>query len=513
MEDTPIADQPRVRPQARLGAHEGRLTGDYAEEAVAYFYKHRVDKQRHLFQPVMTYNRAHVVMLEEQGILDRPRAAELMKALREVEALGVDAIDFDYKLEGIYPNTEALVIDKIGYFVGGMLYLGRARGDAQRVPHHMVSRAMMLDVFDQLLEISRSALTLASANLETLMPCYTHLQHGQAMTFGFYMASVAEALEVERGRIVDLYGRLNMSPAEIGIGTTTSFPMNRQRVAALLGFDGVIDNALYAHRNVAHDIETMFTAAMVALALYRMCEDFLIWCSSDVGFMELDDSHSATSFMMAQKKNPIALHNMETSLFVAHSALLSLYEIGMRNTAEISVWAARGVSTCYESLESVLAATRLIRTMLPGISLHKDRMREAVGKHFAQATDLADTLVREGGISFREAHRVVGVLVRRCVERSIEPDSIDTDMLTAAAEEAIGKHVALSGESLRCALDPLEAVRTRRVFGGVSPSEVESAIGRKRAAIDEHARWLAERRASLEAADRELNAACDRLVA
>src|SRR3954464_10025021 len=136
----------RSRPEARLGAHEGRLTGDYASDEVEYFYKPLVERMRHLFRPVMQYNLAHVVMLTEQGILDRERARTLLATLREVLGAGVDAIEMDPKLQSLYPNLEALVIDRCGYNVGGMLYLGRSRGDAQNQPFRMSQRQWLLDI-------------------------------------------------------------------------------------------------------------------------------------------------------------------------------------------------------------------------------------------------------------------------------------------------------------------------------------------------------------------------------
>ena len=139
----------KVRPSARLGAHEGRLKGDYAEEHVNYFYKPLVEKTKYLFRPVMRYNKAHIVMLTERGVVDQERSKKILTALAEIEDLGVESIELDPKLQGMYPNIEALIIDKVGYNVGGMLYLGRTRGDAQKVPERMAHREALLDIMEE----------------------------------------------------------------------------------------------------------------------------------------------------------------------------------------------------------------------------------------------------------------------------------------------------------------------------------------------------------------------------
>ena len=168
-----------------LGTHEGRIKRPYAPEHVEYFYKPLVEQTKYLFPTILQYNRAHIGMLFEKGIIDKARAAAIMKAHDEVEALGVDGVQFNPLLMGAYPNIESIIIDKTGYNVGGMLYLGRSRNDAQKVPERLAHRKALVRVMNEVIGIRKATMETAAKYVETLMPKLHHLQHSQAMTFGF----------------------------------------------------------------------------------------------------------------------------------------------------------------------------------------------------------------------------------------------------------------------------------------------------------------------------------------
>ena len=508
MDNTPQ----KVRPSARLGAHEGRLKGDYAQEQVDYFYKPLVEKMKYLFHPVMTYNKAHIVMLTERGIVDQQRAKQILTALAEIEDLGVESIEMDPKLQGIYPNIEALLIDKVGYNVGGMLYIGRTRGDAQKVPERMAHREALLGIMDEVVGLRRAALELAAKHVDTIMPSYTHLQHAQPMTFGFYMLSFIDAMEADFERLMDGYKRVNMSSAEIGAGMTTSFPVSRERVAELLGYEGIIENGLYCHRSLDRELEILAALSILMLDIYRLCEDFHIWCASDINFMELDDQFSATSFMMAQKKNPVGLAHPELVAITTHQTFNTFHDFSKRNTSEVSLKGSQSYAFRHEATEHITGALKAMRGIISTVILHKEVMQQSVGRLFSQGTDLSDALVRETGLSFREAHRVVGILVRKAVDQGKDPNLVTTAMLIEAAQEALGKTIHFKEESLRKVLDPTEGIRAKKIFGGTAPEIVREAIGRKGRTVDEHERWIEAKRELLRTADQKLAGACAAIV-
>jgi argininosuccinate lyase len=502
----------KVRPTARLGAHEGRLKGDYAREQVEYFYAPLVEKMKYLFHPVMKYNKAHVVMLTEKEIVDRERARKILIALKEIEDLGVEGIDFDPRLQGIYPNVEALLIDKVGFNVGGMLYIGRTRGDAQKVPERMAHRATLLDLMDEVNAVRRAALGLAADNVETMMPSYTHLQHAQPMTFGFYMLSFIDAMEADFERLMDGYKRINMSSAEIGAGMTTSFPVSRERVAELLGYEGIIENGLYCHRSLDRELEILAALSILTVDIYRLCEDFHVWCASDINFMELDDEFSATSFMMAQKKNPVGLAHPELVAITTHQTFNTFHDFSKRNTSEVSLKGSQSYAFRHEAMMDIIGALRSMKGIISTVILHKDVMQQSVGRLFSQGTDLTDALVRESGLSFREGHRVVGVLVRTALEQGKNPNHVTTEMLKQAAKDALGKAIEFKEESLKKVLDPMEGIRSKKILGGTAPDIVKEAIERKGRTVDEQEHWIKAKRDALAAADQKLLRASEAIL-
>jgi argininosuccinate lyase len=502
----------KVRPTARLGAHEGRLKGDYARDQVEYFYAPLVEKMKYLFHPVMKYNQAHVVMLTEREIVDRERAKKILAALREIDDLGVESIDLDPKLQGIYPNVEALLIDKVGYNVGGMLYIGRTRGDAQKVPERMAHRAALLDLMDEVIGVRRAALDLAAPHTETIMPSYTHLQHAQPMTFGFYMLSFIDAMEADFERLMDGYKRVNMSSAEIGAGMTTSFPVSRERVAELLGYEGIIENGLYCHRSLDRELEILAALSILTVDIYRLCEDFHVWCASDINFMELDDEYSATSFMMAQKKNPVGLALPELVAITTHQTFNTFHDFSKRNTSEVSLKGSQSYAFRHEAMQQIIGALKAMKGIISTVILHKDVMEQSVGRLFSQGTDLNDALVRESGLSFREGHRVVGILVRTALEQGKNPNHVTVEMVKRAAKEALGKDIEFKEESLKKVLNPMEGIRAKQILGGTAPEIVKEAVDRKRRTVDEHERWIQAKRAALAAADQKLERACEQIL-
>ncbi len=503
----------KIKGAAGLGTHEGRIKNPYAPEHVEYYYKPLVEQTKYLFDPILQYNRAHIVMLHDEGIIDQERAAAVLTAHDELEALGVDGVEFDPQLMGAYPNIESIIIDMTGYNAGGMLYLGRSRNDAQKVPERLAHRAIMLDILDEVNAVRRATLQTAAEHLETLMPNYTHLQHSQAMTFGYYLMWFVDAMEANFERLMGGYKRLNMSPAELGVGMGSGFAVSRERVAELLGYEGIIENALYAHRSLDREIECLGILSMTMLDVYRLCEDFHIWCSSDVDFLELDDAYSGTSFSMAQKKNPNGLAQMELAALMSHQTYNLLHDFAKRNTSEVILPGNQAGRFREEVMQTARGALMVAKGVISTIQVHKEPMAAQATASFSQGADLSDVLVRECGLSFREAYRVVAALVRAAYEQGKKPSEVTVDMLADAAIAALGKKVSLSAELFREAMDPMESIRAKKVIGSVAPDTVRDAIARKTDAVIRDEAWLLERRNTVIEADKLLAQACRDIIA
>jgi argininosuccinate lyase len=308
-------------------------------------------------------------------------------------------------------------------------------------------------------------------------------------------------MEANFERLMGAYKRLNMSTAELGAGMTSTFPIDRHRVAELLGFEGVVENALYAHRSLDREIETLAMMSITMLDVYRLAEDFHIWCSSDIDFMELDDAYSGTSFMMPQKKNPNGMAQLELAAILTHQALNLLHDFSKRNTSEVILPGNQAGRYREEVMQTAVGGLMAVKEIIPTVVLHKEPMAAQATASFSQGADLSDALVQECGLSFRESYRVVAALVRAAYdagnsyETRMKPQDVTVKMLDEAAVAAIGKPVNLSAESLRKAMDPMECVRMKTVFGGCAPETVLESIKRKTATVDKDEAWLNERKA------------------
>jgi argininosuccinate lyase len=498
----------KVAPAAKMGTREGRLSQDAADDHIQEFYVPVVEGTVDLFDWVIKYNKAHVVMLAEQKIIDIDRAAAVIKASCELEALGKDNVRLNPRLLGIYPNVEALTIDRVGINAGGVLYTGRSRNDAQRVPDRLANRDLVLQCMDEVVKIRQVTLDLAERHSRTLMLNTATLQHSQPTTFGFYLLWFVDAMEADFERLMDAWKRLNMSSAEIGVGMTTSFPVSRLRVAELLGFEGIIENALYAHRSIDREIEVMSVMSMLLLDIYRLFEDVLFWCASDVDFVEIDGRYCSTSFMMPQKKNPMGLLHPQMVAMIVHQHCNLLYDFARRTTSDVMFHGTQVMPIRHAAMKKIPGALRATANIIAGIKPHPEKMRANIGGAFAQATDLSDALVRECGLSYREAYLVVGRLIRITEGQGKTSLDVTLDLVDQAAEEVLGRKLNLSHQALSEAMDPLMGISAKRVVGGVSPETVAEAIARKRQIVSSHKDWLDSKRAFLKAADDKLASAC-----
>jgi argininosuccinate lyase len=496
-----------------LGSHDSRLKKPPAPEVVEGFYSRWLEGTRPFFDKLIEYNEAHVVELHAAKVVSRDDARQILQALRWMRSQGVESFTFDPALEDLAPNLEGIVVSRLGEAVGGRLLTGRARGEVTNVGMRLLLRERFLELMEALNGLRQEVLTLARQHVETVMPSYTHAQHAQPTTLGHYLACIAEALETDFSRLTDCYGRLNASFAESGIGQGTAYPIDRHRVASLLGFDGLVENTRYALLCWDRAIEALAQVAICAVNINRFSDDLFYWCTYEFGMVELADEYSATSYIMPQKKNPYVLEELSVipgraiAAFAQDAFRWNRVSFGMAtHIGGVKMDASKTVA-------EVCAAAKMLAGVVATLTVRKDVMRERAGVYFTQASELADTLVREKGISFRTAHRVMGTVVREALAAQRKPWEIDTAMIDAAAVEVTGKPLGLSADVLRRVLDPMELVRSRVVVGGTAPEVVVVALDHRDAQLERDVASLKSSKSSVANARHGLNKAVDALLA
>ena len=498
--------------EVSLGSHDSRLKKPPAREVVEGFYVRWLEGTRPYFDKLIEYNEAHVVELHAAQVVSRADARQILQTLRWMRAQGVDGFRFDPALEDLAPNLEGIVVSRLGEAVGGRLLTGRARGEVTNVAMRLLLRERFLDLMEALNGLRHEVLKLARQHVETVMPSYTHAQHAQPTTFGHYLACIAEALETDFSRLADCYRRLNASFAESGIGQGTAYPIDRQRVASLLGFDGLVENTRYALLCWDRAIEALAQVAICAVNINRFSDDLFYWCTYEFGMVELADEYSATSYIMPQKKNPYVLEELSVipgraiGAFAQDAFRWNRVSFGMATHIG-------GVKTdASKTVAEVCAAATMLAGVVATLTIRKEVMRERAGVYFTQASELADTLVREKGISFRTAHKIMGTVVREAIAAERKPSEIDAAMIDAAAVEVMGKPLNLSEEVLRRTLEPMELVRTRTVVGGTAPEAVVTALDHRDAQLERDVASMETRKARVASARGQLDRAVEAVL-
>ncbi|REF89270.1 argininosuccinate lyase [Methylovirgula ligni] len=407
---------------------------------------------------------AHVAMLGETGILSKDDAAKIAEALGRIRG-EIEKGDFTYsrKLEDIHMNVEARLADLIGP-AAGRLHTARSRNDQVAVDFRLYVRATIEALDGQIaalqLALAEKALTFAGA----VMPGFTHLQSAQPVTLGHHLLAYVEMLGRDRGRFRDARARLNESPLGAAALAGTSFPIDRFATAKALGFDRPTANSLDSVSDRDFVIETLSAAALCAVHLSRFAEEIVLWATPQFGFLRLSDKFSTGSSIMPQKRNPDAAELVRgksgrvigalTGLLVVLKGLPLAYSKDMQEDKEGTFDALQTLSLC-------LAATKgMVGDFVPDLA----RMKAAAGAGYATATDLADYLVRELGLPFREAHHVTGRLVGLAAERGIGLEALSLTEIKTVEPRLTDQVFAVLGVE--------NSVASRTSYGGTAPANV-----------------------------------------
>ena len=454
----------------------------------AYFAPNLARGLAHGFAIEIWSHLAHALMLERRGIIAAPDAARLCAALLDLHAAGPEVLAIDGRQEDLYSYIERHLTRTLGPETGGRLHTGRSRNDLHTTTARMIQREKLLAALDALLALRRRVLALAEAHAATIMPGYTHWQHAQPITLGYYLLAFADVLARDTTRLVAALRHTNLSPLGAGALATTAFPLDRQMTADALGFDGLVEVAYdgVASRDDAH--ETVAAMAVLMTSISRLAVDLQAWSTLEYRFIELGDQHCSVSSIMPQKKNPAALEHLKAAAAMVTGHLVAALA-GSKNTAFADV--SDGVSAINAPvIEALLTATRamwLLEDVLAALTVFPERMRHLAEIGYGTATELADVIVRETGLSFRMAHNVVASVVAAAIAAGRPATAIGTAELDASAMAHFGRSLGLRPEIVAAALDPARNIAGRTVTGGPAAGNMAAMLADRaiRLAADE----------------------------
>ncbi len=404
----------------------GRFTK--ATDQLVYEFNASIGFDQRFFAEDVAGSKAHVTMLAKQGILTDAERDEIIAGLDGILAdVASGALTITNEYEDIHSFVEANLIDRIGD-VGKKLHTGRSRNDQVALDMRMYTRGQVQVTSDALTELLTVILGIMEENTETIMPGFTHLQKAQPITLAHHMGAYFEMFKRDQLRLKDIAERMNYCPLGSGALAGTTYPLDREYTAELLGFAGPCLNSMDGVSDRDYLIEYLSALSIIMMHLSRFSEEVIIWNSNEYGFVEIDDGYSTGSSIMPQKKNPdIAelvrgktgrVYGALTSLLTTMKGIPLAYNKDMQEDKELS----------FDAMDTANGCIQLFCGMLATISFNKERMYDSANKGFTNATDAADYLVNHG-VPFRDAHSIIGRVVLHCIEGGIAIDDMSLDEL------------------------------------------------------------------------------------
>lgn len=461
-----------VRQMAQLWG--GRFTKD--TDQLVYNFNASISFDQKFFHQDIEGSIAHTVMLAKQKILTEEEKDAIVKGLTGIrEDVDAGKLQITSAYEDIHSFVEANLIDRIGD-AGKKLHTGRSRNDQVALDMKLYTRDEISNVDDLLKDLLAELLIIMKENTETYMPGFTHLQKAQPITLAHHMGAYFEMFKRDRSRMADIYKRMNYCPLGSGALAGTTYPLDREYTASLLGFEGPTLNSMDSVADRDYLIEFLSALSTIMMHLSRFSEEIIIWNSNEYKFIEIDDAYSTGSSIMPQKKNPDIAELVRGKTGRVYGALMSLlttmkgiplaYNKDMQEDKELT----------FDAIDTVKGCLALFTGMIRTMKFNKDIMEKSAMHGFTNATDAADYLVKHG-VPFRDAHSIIGHLVLTCIEKRKAIDEMSIEELKEISD--------VFEPDVYDAISLKTCVEKRLTIGAPSKTSMEQAIAAYEAYLKE----------------------------
>ena len=452
----------------------GRFTKD--TDQLVYNFNASNSFDQKFFHQDIEGSIAHTVMLAKQKILTEEEKDAIVKGLTGIrEDVDAGKLQITSAYEDIHSFVEANLIDRIGD-AGKKLHTGRSRNDQVALDMKLYTRDEISNVDDLLKDLLAELLIIMKENTETYMPGFTHLQKAQPITLAHHMGAYFEMFKRDRSRMADIYKRMNYCPLGSGALAGTTYPLDREYTASLLGFEGPTLNSMDSVADRDYLIEFLSALSTIMMHLSRFSEEIIIWNSNEYKFIEIDDAYSTGSSIMPQKKNPDIAELVRGKTGRVYGALMSLlttmkgiplaYNKDMQEDKELT----------FDAIDTVKGCLALFTGMIRTMKFNKDIMEKSAMHGFTNATDAADYLVKHG-VPFRDAHSIIGHLVLTCIEKGKAIDEMSIEELKEISD--VFEPDVFDAISLKT------CVEKRLTIGAPSKTSMEQAIAAYEAYLKE----------------------------
>lgn len=450
--------------------------GRFAEATDAFVaeFTASINFDQRLYRHDIAGSVAHATMLEEVGVLTRDEKDQILAGLAEVQDdIAAGRLEWSVALEDVHMNVEKALTDKIGV-IGKKLHTGRSRNDQIATDIRLYLREEIDFLSSELTRLQQALIELARKEADTIMPGFTHLQTAQPVTFGHHLLAWNEMLQRDYERMQDCRKRVNVSPLGAAALAGTTYPINRERTAELLGFDKPTENSLDSVSDRDFGIEFTHVGALIMMHLSRMSEELVLWTSAQFNFIDMPDRFCTGSSIMPQKKNPDVPELVRGKSGRVYGHLISLLTLMKSQPLAYNKDNQEDKEPLFDTVDTLAGSLRAFADMVPHIQSKKDSMREAAALGYSTATDLADYLVKKG-LPFRDAHEVVGESVAFGIKEGkdlAECSLAELQAFSALITDDVFDVLTLEG-----------SVAARDHFGGTAPNQVRLACERAQTMI------------------------------
>ena len=456
----------------------GRFTKE--TDQLVYNFNASINFDKKLYREDIQGSIAHVTMMAKQGIVTEEEKEAIIGGLQGILAdVESGALEITEKYEDIHSFVEANLIDRIGD-AGKKLHTGRSRNDQVAVDMRLYVRRQVQETDELLKELLETLQKIMEENVETYMPGFTHLQKAQPITLALHIGAYFEMFKRDRSRLHDIYRRMNYCPLGAGALAGTTYPLDREYTAELLGFYGPTMNAIDSVADRDYTIEFLAALSTIMMHLSRFSEEVIIWNTNEYRFVELDDAYSTGSSIMPQKKNPDIAELVRGKTGRVYGALMSMLTVMKGLPLAYNKDMQEDKEMTFDAIDTAKGCIHLFNGMAATMKFNKDVMEKSAKNGFTNATDAADYLVNHG-VPFRDAHSIVGRLVLYCIDKNCAIEDLSIEELKAISP--VFEADVYDAISLKTCVDK------RLTIGAPGKEAMEQVIAANRRYLEAQENW------------------------
>lgn len=463
------------------------------------------EAKKHFLESMFQIHIAHLKMLEEQGLVSNSDAVQIAKGIANIDLDYYKTNDYNPQFEDLFFRIENKMIEISGD-VAGNLHIARSRNDMGIAIYRMTLRKKMISLMRELLNLRISLIAFAQENIDTIMLGYTHTQQAQPTTLAHYLKAVINQLSRDFKRMQAAYDTINKSSMGAAALTTTGFRINRERVQQLLAFDGMIENAWDAVAGADYIAEAASVVQLAALNLGRTSQDFLLWATQEFDAFRLASPYVQISSIMPQKRNPVSIEHTRSLLSAVMGDASTVLQM-IHNTPFGDIVDTEDDMQPYmwRAIDKLIGIYKLFGSLIVTMNVNKEQLLERARNSFANVTELADTLVRSEGISFRQSHSIVS----RCVtylaaNENGKLSDLTWEMANEKSLEVTGKPLVISAKNFYNALKPEYFIDVRKTVGGPNFKTMEASLLQADTETDGLEAYLSEKINNIKVAEEQL---------